>query len=362
MEIDAEIRDPRELSALLKHSRAPMNVVDTLLDEISEGLMIVDELGKIIYLNLTASQMIGWDSEHASEKITRNLSENPPGSPFSHQLTTSSGRRLPVRIIDISKNMCSPASHLIILHPGDEQSQVYDPRSDFIASINHEFRTPLAALSASVEFLLDEMSHLKKSEIKELLRSIHVSVTGLQTLIDNLLESSSIEAGRFSIRRKNTSLAEVIDEAILVMQPLLFRRQQKIILNFHEPLPQVYCDPNRIKQVLVNLLSNASKYGPINQTISLKTTQESKQWLRVAVIDQGPGIPVTKRPQLFHQFSRIKDKDGPQFGIGLGLSVVKTIVQEHGGSVGVEEAPAGGSLFWFTIPIYGETDESSYCG
>ena len=96
-------------------------------------------------------------------------------------------------------------------------------RSYFLASITHEFRTPLSALNASVEFLLDEIEHLSKEETKDLLGSIHLSVTGLQTLIDNLLESISIEAGSFVVRSRPIELDDVVEEAVRVVKPLLDR-------------------------------------------------------------------------------------------------------------------------------------------
>lgn len=366
MENYAEINHPTELIELFKNSSSSVEWGNTLLNSICEGLLIVDEYGRVSYLNSAARQIIGWDAEKSPYTTLIKLSNTKYAGQSTQLLTTSSGKTIPIRIkevVNISKSKADNNRNLqlVLLHPVIRKDESHDPRSNFIASINHEFRTPLAALNASVEFLLDEMSHLKKTEIKELLQSIHVSVTGLQTLIDNLLESSSIEAGKFSIRCQSANLAEILNGALLVMQPLLLRRQQKIIISLPESLPQVHCDPNRIKQVIVNMLSNASKYGPINQTIRININQESKRWLQVAVIDQGPGIPAEERDHLFQKFFRIKDTDGPQFGIGLGLSVVKTIVQEHGGSVGVEEAPLGGSLFWFTVPIYGVTDEGIGC-
>jgi signal transduction histidine kinase len=245
------------------------------------------------------------------------------------------------------------------LAPGDcEAASIQQLQSDFIASITHEFRTPLAALNASVEFLLDEMADLDKNDIEVLLRSIYMSVTGLQTLIDNLLESSSIEAGMFSIRKRAVNISSVVNDALQVMQPLLLRRRQQISLGLADSLPPLDGDPIRIRQVLVNLLSNASKYGPINQTIEVRAAASGAASLLISVSDQGPGIPDADRDRLFKRFVRVYNQNGPQPGIGLGLAVVQAIVDAHGGQVGVDSAPHGGSRFWFTIPVYGATNES----
>ncbi|MBN1146308.1 MAG: hypothetical protein JXA78_03560 [Anaerolineales bacterium] len=236
-------------------------------------------------------------------------------------------------------------------------------RSYFLASITHEFRTPLSALNASVEFLLDEIEHLSKDETKDLLGSIHLSVTGLQTLIDNLLESISIEAGHFTVRIRPVELGEVIEQAVRVVKPLLDRRQQQLVVSQPPSLPLVKGDSARLQQALVNLLSNASKYGPMEQRIDLYLEVVDDRFVRLSVADKGPGISSLDREKLFHRFVRLDTADGAQYGVGLGLSVVKAIIEEHGGAVGVAERPGGGSIFWFTLPIQwqGVIDESIGC-
>ena len=231
-----------------------------------------------------------------------------------------------------------------------EEEFVQSLRSYFLANISHEFRTPLSAINASVELLLEDLEGLTASELRELLDSIHRSVTGLQTLIDNLLESLSIEAGRFSVRRRPVQLPQLIDEAARVMQPLLNRRRQELICEVPAQLAPLSIDPMRITQVLVNLLSNASKYSPVQERILLTVEAPDGRAVRVSVADRGEGIPPAERENLFRRFVRLSASDAPQYGVGLGLSVVKAIVEEHGGEVGVDERPGGGSVFWFTLP------------
>ncbi|MCA9973185.1 MAG: hypothetical protein KC425_23360 [Anaerolineales bacterium] len=223
-------------------------------------------------------------------------------------------------------------------------------RSHFLANITHEFRTPLSALRASVEFLVDEMADLSRAEIDDLLRAIHMSVTGLQTLVDNLLESIRIEAGHFAIRPKSIELDDVVYEAARIMQPLLNRREQQLTVAYPETPPRVRGDGTRLTQVLVNLLANASKYGPIGQTIELQVTLGADETVRVGVADRGPGLSAAMRDKVFHRFTRFSPADGPQHGVGLGLWIVNVIIREHGGAVGVDERPGGGAIFWFTLP------------
>jgi signal transduction histidine kinase len=197
---------------------------------------------------------------------------------------------------------------------------------------------------------MDEADTLSPAEIRELLKPVHLSLLGLRTLIDNLLESSSIEAGRFVIRKRPLDLAQVLSAAWQMVAPLLERRQQELSLTAPAELPPLQGDMARLTQVLVNLLSNAGKYSPIGQPIAL-TVDVLTDCVRVAVADTGPGIPAEERTNVFRHYVRSSSQDPDQYGIGLGLYVVKTTVEAHGGRVGVDDNARGGSVFWFELPV-----------
>lgn len=341
---------------------------DEFLGVTSTAVFVVDRRDRIIYLNRSAGVLSGWELERALDapldQVVRlagdqkNLLDSLPPVSGAVTLLVLNKEAEPVSVVATVHALGESQDRLVMLQEDGEQEAAQKLRSYFLANITHEFRTPLSSLSASVEFLLEEMGRLSKTEIEELLRSVHLSVTGLQTLIDNLLESMSIEAGRFTIRCRAVELDSVVEEALQVMNPLLVRRGQRVRVDLQPQLPLVHGDETRLKQVLVNLLSNASKYGPIGQTIEVCAARQ-KNVVRVEVLDQGPGIPETERERLFHRYIRPHGKNGPQYGVGLGLSVVKAIVEEHGGKVSVEERPQGGSIFWFTVPVIGVRYESS---
>jgi signal transduction histidine kinase len=229
---------------------------------------------------------------------------------------------------------------------------------EFLANITHEFRTPLAALAASAELLLDQAPTLSRAELQELLMALHLSILSLQTLIDNLLESARVEAGRFRVFPQPADLGGLIAEAVRVMEPLTIRHDQYLVLELPANVPMVQADPRRTVQVLINLLSNAIKYGPDKSEIALRVTT-TDHWARVAVADCGPGVPEDYRPDLFRPFVRPASMDNLlRHGAGLGLSVTKAIVDAHGGQVGIEDRPGGGSVFWFTLPLVREYESS----
>lgn len=340
--------------------------LETLLQSIVEGIVTLDGQGLITTFSPGAERLTGWRASEAVGRPANVIFRTPDGAPFLDRLPRPGDRR-PVQVVDrrgqtltlsiTDAKMRPPEEsevHLaLVLRDVSEDEAVRQLRSYFLANISHEFRTPLSAIRASVDLLLEDLAGLSRNEIAELLRSVYLSVTGLQTLIDNLLESLSIEAGRFTIRRVPSDLTRVIGQSVQVMRPLLERREQSLELVLPASLRPVWMDPMRVGQVVVNLLSNASKYSPVRRPISLEV-EAGEERVVVRVSDRGDGIDPQDRDNLFRRFVRLEPSDPGQYGVGLGLSVVKAIVEEHGGQVGVADRPGGGSIFWFQLPFHEE--------
>lgn len=337
--------------------------LDALAPELNEGIVLVNSARQIVYFSAGAERITGWNQQAVLGKSALevfNFNENgepgwdEPATPtktYKSEVQHKDGFPITIsysfiRPPEIAQSRLS----IIVFKDSREEDAAKKLRAFFIANITHEFRTPLSSLNASVEFLLEEIKYLSKSEIATLLTSVYLSVTGLQTLIDNLLESIQIEAGRFTISPRTSDLEKIIQEASRVMSPLFTRRQQVLRVTLPEQLPQLHCDPARMTQVLVNLLSNASKYGPTQQEILLDVRSIDASWIKVSISDHGPGIPAQERGKIFQQYYRLGAKSNAQDGVGLGLWVVRVIIEQHGGVVGVEDAIAGGSQFWFTMP------------
>ena len=344
---------------------------ETLIQSMTEGVVTFGANRRVTFFSRGAARITDWISEEASaQPIAQVL--NLPDSEISQilasigvkrqlQSTTRSGQR---KILAVTSAKVIPPDSdteqtLLVLRDITDEEMGQRLHTYFLGNITHEFRTPLSGLKASIELLVDETDYLSPDDIRELLNSIHLSVSGLQALVDNLLESVNIEAGRFSINHRPVSLNQVAAEAIRTMQPLLDRRGQRLSLTEPLEVPTVYADPTRLTQVIINLLANASKYGPQDETIDL-ALEQVEQTLKVTVADRGPGIPPGERAHLFNRFMRAGAQASDQYGIGLGLWVVKAIVEGHGGQVGVDERPGGGSVFWFTIPLEGH-DEGADC-
>ena len=336
-----------------------------LLASIVEGIITLDDGGHITFFSHGAERITGWQAIEVMGRLVDDvfiLAEYE--SPFRSILPSVSGGRQKADVVLADNQVASLAitsSQLtrsgeseteiaLVFRDISEEEAIHRLLGHFLANIAHEFRTPLSALEASIELLLDQAPDLDPAELQQLHISLHLGILGLHTLVDNLLESANIEARRFRISPRDTDLGNIIAEAVQTMQPLLAKYEQHLTAELPVNIPTVRADPRRTVQILINLLSNASRYGPPGEEIVLRVTADT-QYARVEVIDRGPGIPPEHHTNLFRRFVFPHTDDAiSQAGAGLGLSVVKAIVEAHGGQVGVNDQQGGGSIFWFTLP------------
>jgi len=218
-----------------------------------------------------------------------------------------------------------------------------------LANISHEFRTPLSAQLASVELMLDGLDTMPRERLSELLEALQRGTLRLTRLIDNLLESVRIESGQLGIRHQPVALAQVVEDAQDLVSGLLTQRRQLLRIALPADLPAITGDAPRLTQVVTNLLANANKYAPEDSEISVGAAR-SGSGVELWVEDAGPGAPGLEGPSIFERFYRAADQEPDPRGLGLGLWIVKSIVQRHGGDVRAERTPAGHTRFTVTLP------------
>jgi PAS domain S-box-containing protein len=334
-----------------------------LLNSIAEGIVTLDDRLQITFFSQGAERITGLKHEDIlSRHCNEVFSVVEPVEPFS-QLIPAFGSQVKLTIalpsgqqalLSITGAELNPPNTentavALVFRDVSREEAIHRIIGHFLANVSHEFRTPLSSLAASIELLLDQAPSLSGLELQRLLSALHLSTLNLQTLVDNLLEGASIEAGHFRVHARATNLTKIIAEAVRTIQPLLDKREQTLLLELPTHLPAVYADVRRTVQVLVNLLSNASKYGPGQAEIALSALI-SGDFVRIEVADRGPGIPPALRNDLFRRFVYPHSEgDKARYGAGLGLLVVKAVVEAQGGNVGVEDRLGGGSVFWFTL-------------
>ena len=355
----------------LKHSLEQLRLEkawgDHLLKSVVEGIITLDRQNRITFFSRGAEQITGLTQEQVLRKSIDEVFPVQDGneglSSRIHQpggmqeiVNVQIGERsvtLAITGAKLAPTKAGSAHRALVLRDVSNEEAIRRLLGDFLANVTHEFRTPLTAQAVSIELLLDQLDKLNTSELRELLTAHYLGVLSLQTLIDNLLEGASIEAGRFRVTPQPTELIEVVTKAVETIQPLLDKYCLHLQLEVAENLPLVQADARRTSQVLINLLSNAIKWSVRDGEIRLTVEAEVEE-MRICVVDQGPGIPAEQKRDLFTWLPNLPTKNGrADYGAGLGLSVVRAIVEAQGGRVGVADGPDKGAVFWFTIPIVG---------
>ena len=180
---------------------------------------------------------------------------------------------------------------------------------------------------------------------------MNIGIIDLQSLIDNLIQAASIEAGRFKVNPQEVELSTIIVAGINTIQPLAKKHGLMINQPKEKQSFLVKADKRRTVQVLINLLSNAIKHSPDGGIITVTTLILENEVL-IEVQDEGQGVSSDRQAQLFNRFvAPISEKDFSEIGLGLGLSVVKAVVEAQGGKVGFKESETGSAIFWFTLPL-----------
>jgi signal transduction histidine kinase len=253
-----------------------------------------------------------------------------------------------------------------------ELQRATELKSQFLANMSHELRTPLNAINGFSDLLLtEELGELNEAQ-KEFLDSILRNGKHLLGLINSVLDLSKIEAGRMTLSLAQTDLREAITGAVTDTAPLRTSKQQECILEIGEhPMP-VLADGGRIRQILFNLLSNASKFTPESGTVTISAVATraplpvpaeragekprfvSRECVWISVRDTGTGIKTEDMPKLFAEFSQVDSSASrQQQGTGLGLVLSKRFVEMHGGTIGCESIYGAGATFWFILPTEG---------
>jgi K+-sensing histidine kinase KdpD len=220
-----------------------------------------------------------------------------------------------------------------VLRDETELEAVRRTRDTVLANISHEFRTPLAAQLASIELLRDGLGKMTSKQQRELVASLERGGQRLAWLIDNLLESVRIESGQLAIRSQDVALEDVVHAARELIEPLIAQRGQRLEVRSIETLPAIRGDHQRLIQVVVNLLANASKFGPPNSVIRVGGRALSGGGVELWIEDEGRGPADPDDTALFEQFRRSGGEDPQESGLGLGLFIVRSIVERHGGRV-----------------------------
>jgi len=222
-------------------------------------------------------------------------------------------------------------------------------KSEFIATLSHEFRTPLTSINMSVDILNQEILGPLNKRQKELIDAAREDCHRLTRLARELLQLSKLESGKIEIHNEELDVAALIEFSL---RPLLLQFQEKgVTLQRDIPatIPRIFADEQQISWVMTNLLTNALKHTEASGTVCIRVREENSALL-VQVEDTGRGIPPDYLEKIFDKFVQVNMSGGPG-GVGLGLAIAKEIVELYGGRIWAESQPGKGSTFSFVLPL-----------
>ncbi|MET0305672.1 MAG: HAMP domain-containing sensor histidine kinase [Solirubrobacterales bacterium] len=230
-----------------------------------------------------------------------------------------------------------------------ERDQLERMKDEFVLTASHELRSPLTSVQGFAELLLLEREKLSPQQA-ETVEVILDNTRHLVRLLNDLLDLARSDAGRLTIRPEPTGAASLIEEAVRTMRAQFDARGQNLRLQIESDLPEVEADRDRIRQVLVNLLTNANEYCPQGAQIEVKARRADAE-VEIDVIDDGPGIPPAQLEHIFERFTRGDAGETQRVGgTGLGLAISKSLIELHGGSIDAASAPGNGSAFRIRLP------------
>lgn len=223
-------------------------------------------------------------------------------------------------------------------------------KTAFVDAVSHELRTPLTTILGYVEFLESEMGGPVTPEQGHFVHQIRRGAKRLDSLLDDLLDMACMEAGTFKLKLTRAEVGVPIREAVDSLRPRIDEAGLVLDLDLPDAPLELEMDARRVGQVFANLLANAIRFSPAGGTIQMRAFQCGPT-LRCEVRDSGPGIGAADLPRLFQRFSQLDAGRHTGKGTGLGLSISKTLVEAHGGTIGVASTPDVGSTFWFELPL-----------
>ncbi len=335
----------KELSEAREKERA-------VLDNMPVGILVCSNDGVIESVNPRSEALL---QSHAKEIVGKNLSEFVLDSDFDLQEIAAT--ELP-RVWKIKSTTGSFPAELSLSHfrhsdylkyligimDVTAREQLERLKQEFVSVVSHDLRTPLTSIQLAVEVMKLEASLPERSQRN--LQNISRDCDRLLRLTKDLLEIATLESGNLRLNSDRYELTEIFEKSLNSVEATATSKGVKLACTAADK--QIYCDEDRLLQVLINLLSNAVKYSDTGATVVLRATDDG-DFTNIEVIDQGRGIAEEHQKLIFERFKQAKNSDA-KIGTGLGLAISKLLVEAHGGRIGVRSKPGEGSTFWFSIP------------
>ncbi|MCL8012668.1 ATP-binding protein [Streptomyces sp. AS02] len=339
-------------------------------DDLPDGLVVADEHGHVICFNAAAERIT---AVRAADALGQRLEKALPledlegrrwwqlTDPYGglairrrqpeRNLLLPGGREVLVSVRYVRAEPTGPVRRVVVsLRDTEARRRTERSHAELIATVAHELRSPLTSVKGFTATLLAKWERFTDDQKRLMLETVDADADRVTRLIAELLDISRIDSGRLEVRRQPVDIGAAVGRHI---QAYVAAGQvaDRFLLRVEQPLPDLWADPDKIDQVLSNLIENAVRHGDGTVTIDITATTSPREGedvgTSVTVSDEGPGIPEESMNRVFTRFWRGSKRGGT----GLGLYIVKGIVEAHGGAIEVGRAPGGGAQFRFTLPV-----------
>jgi two-component system phosphate regulon sensor histidine kinase PhoR len=366
-----------QLKGKIEEVSRERDYLKTILRGMVEGVLVVDERGRILMVNDALRKILSLSSDVVDkapleairnaelEEAIREAVQEGKNSAFELTFPLSGGKTIEVNVVGISPSPKKKDKEgeqikgaIAVFHDISRLKELEKMRQDFVANVSHELRTPLTTIKGYTETLLD--GALKEAVAPQFLQVIQKHADRLTKIVEDLLALSKIESKEFYLKVERLPLSDLIDDVSEFVKEAAQRKNISISRSLIPSSLEVIGDRSYLEQVFINLLDNAIKYTHEGGEISISAFENEQREIQVVIKDNGMGIPKEDLSRIFERFYRVdKGRSQELGGTGLGLSIVKHIIQAHGGRVWVESQPGKGSVFYFTLPERSETIISS---
>lgn len=352
-----------QLDERLRAVTEERNQQEAVLSSMVEGVLAVDNQGRIMTSNLAAVRLTGIDFETTQNAYLHEVAPNTPLSQFVTQILNSatptesefgnlsqSGRILQVHGSVLRDAQGNGIGAVVVFNDVTRLRRLEQVRRDFVANVSHELRTPITSIKGFVETLLDGAIN-SPDDARRFLEIVAKQSDRLNAILGDLLTLSHIEEGeeKKSIEVEITGIRDTLEAAMQLCSKKASAKNIQIYLECDEDT-KACINPSLLEQAVVNLIDNAVKYSPDNSDVVIRAS--SKEEVIIQVEDRGCGVAAEHFPRLFERFYRAdKARSRALGGTGLGLSIVNHVITAHGGRVTVESTPGVGSIFSIYLPI-----------
>ena len=323
-----------------------------LFEALCEPVVVTSGDGRVLQFNAAARSLFGSLGGRSIRSLLPFLPELTdlafPDTSWQGALVDPAGERREVEVTLAMLGHEADGELAFVLHDVSAHVERSRLREQLLENIAHELKGPVSILETVLEIVADDYAHMTAEAFGGALSQARRTSGELRRLLEDLLKVGTIQAGQLTVNPAPTPLAEIVAAAVQQVGYLVSQREQQIAVDVGSDL-MVLADAVLARQVLVNLLTNASKYSPVDTSVRIRA-EPVVGAVRVEVADQGPGIAAEHQALLFDRFYRAPTS-ASEPGTGLGLPIAKGIVEAHGGHIGVHSEPGAGTRVWFTLPI-----------